>query len=55
MKASELIDVCIQEQKSQIVVVLPNGQRMATTEYQHSTDKSGNPVILIITGRKIKQ
>ncbi len=53
MKVGELIDVAIDEPKSQLIVELHNGQRIATNSYYHSEDKSGNPVIVIKAGRKI--
>lgn len=53
MKAGEIIDAAIQENKSDIVIELPNGQRIATTGYYHSDNKRGEPVIVITAGRKV--
>lgn len=54
MKGGELVDVGIQEQNSQVVIELQNGQRIATNRYYHDISKRGEPIIVIQAGRKLK-
>ena len=53
MKLEEIVDVAIQESKTQVVIELENGQRRATKDYYFDTDKSGKNIIVIRTGRYI--
>lgn len=53
MKAGELTDTTIAQPKSQIVIELPNGQRIATNDYWHGRNGKGEPIIVIKAGRKL--
>jgi hypothetical protein len=53
MKAEQLTDTTIQEPKSEIVIELPNGQRVATQGYFHDRDKRGGEIIVLKAGRKL--
>ena len=53
MKAEQLTDVTIQEPKSEIVIELPNGQRVATQRYFQDRDKRGGKIIVLKAGRKL--
>lgn len=53
MKLGELTDVSLELPKAQIVIELPNGQRMATGEYYHDSNKRNEPIIVIKAGKKI--
>ena len=53
MKAEQLTDVTIQEPKSEIVIELSNGQRVATHGYFHDRDKRGGEIIVLKAGRKL--
>jgi len=55
MKSEKIIDALIQEPKSEIVIELSNGQRISSNKYIHSTNKWGDPIIVITAGRKISQ
>ena len=53
MKASEITDATIELPNAQIVVELPNGQRVATSNYYHDDSARGEPIIVVKTGRKL--
>ena len=53
MKAEQLTDTTIQEPKSEIVVELPNGQRVATQGYFHDCNQHGEEIIVLKAGRKL--
>jgi len=54
MKAEKLIDVCISSANCQVVIELGNGHRLSTSDYYYSTNKKGEQIILIKTGREMK-
>jgi len=53
VKLQELIEICLEEPKSQLVVELPNGNRLTTQEYRIDLNGRGEPIIIILTGKKI--
>lgn len=55
MKAEELVETVLNEQKSEIVVELQNGQRISTQAYFHDTDKRGAQIIVLKAWRKIER
>ena len=53
MKAGGLIDACCEQRAASVVIKLPNGQHLATSDYQYDTNKKGQIVIVIEAGRKL--
>jgi len=53
MKADKIIDACIEYSGKPVVVELPNGVQMVTTDYSHGYNKKGEPVLIIHAGRKL--
>jgi hypothetical protein len=53
MKTNEIVDVVIEYADKPLIVELPNGVQMATVGYTHGTNKKGEPVLIINTGRKL--
>ena len=52
MKAGEIIDAAIEGSKCPIVIEMPDGKQITSTGYYHSSDKRGDPVIVIIAGKR---
>lgn len=50
---SSLVDDLLSMPKAQIVIQLPNGQRIATNDYHHDINGAGQTVIVIQAGRKL--
>ena len=55
MKLSEITDATIDEPNSQLVVELPNGQRMATSGYYFDQSESGSWILVVRAGKKQKK
>lgn len=52
--AADLTEDLLTMTKPQIVIELPNGQKMATENYYHDEDGNGKMVIVIKAGRKLR-
>ena len=55
MKLSEITDETIDEPNSQLVIELPNGQRMATSGHYFDQSESGNLILVVRAGKKQKK
>ena len=55
MKAGEIVDSVMEEAPNQIVVQLANGQRLPITSYEHGEDARGNPVLVLVAGKREKR
>ena len=53
MKSGEIVDAAIEDPSQEIVIELPNGDKIATTDYIHGSNKRGDPVLIIKCGRKL--
>jgi hypothetical protein len=51
MKAEQLTDTTIQEPKSEIVIELPNGQRLSCQGYYHASNTRNEKITVLKTGR----
>ena len=54
MKAGSITDATIDEPRSEVVVQLPNGQRMSVLNYYHDRNESGNYILVLAAGKKVK-
>ena len=54
MKAEALTDTTIQLPKARVIIELPNGQHTAVTGFIVDSDRRGDTVITLKTGKKIK-
>jgi len=55
MKIGELTDISICESDSQLVIELPNGQRISTNGYSFGESGNGDGVVILKAGRKISK
>ena len=55
VEASELTDVSLDLPNSHIVIEMPNGQRMATNSYRLDTSARGEPIVVLMAGRKLNK
>ena len=52
--AHDLVEDLLQLDNPNIVIELPSGQRLATSNYYHGLSESNKTIIVIKTGRKVK-
>ena len=53
MKAGEIVDVAIEYAGMPLIIELPNGIQMVTTDYYYGRNKKDEPVLVIQAGRKL--
>lgn len=53
MKCNDIVDAVMESANLPLIVEMPNGVQMVTTDYEHGENKRGEPVLIIKAGRKL--
>lgn len=54
MKANDLIDPCIELSERAVVIIFPDGKRLAVKGWDYDFNEKGEPVLALKAGRKIR-